>query len=273
MMCDMPEDYIYGHRAVAFLDVLGFGSYLDCFEREAILHNREFGVYVSQSANDFIGVFKRAVELLDPKRYDWYLFSDNICITTNSDEIDDLRDLLAVISSLYYHFVKRGYFLRGGIDYGLFIDEESIAIGVPLRNAYNIESEVAVYPRIVTSDRFVDKFKNCVYEGEDVFVNEYDQYLFNGACEIIYLNVFLEVFKSDSVKGRRLFFKEYSKAISKAMKGSLEKEAVFIKYKWLAEQYNDFIDVFVGELAYLDSELEPETDDFIEFVKGQKVEI
>src|SRR5690606_18436190 len=123
----------------------------------------------SQKASDFIETFNHAISKLDPDKFSYYLFSDNICITAknlNTNDEKSLTELLLVVSELFFEFIQRGYFLRGGIDYGLFIDKSSIALGVPLATAYKIESTQAVFPRIVLSKEFIKQFE--VYPSENV---------------------------------------------------------------------------------------------------------
>lgn len=129
----MENSYIYHCRAVAFLDVLGFISKLEEFEEEAMAFNLDHPntesdesdlldqVYYSAKANGFIKTFNDAVSKLDPQKFSWYLFSDNICITSKSSDFTDtesLTELLLIIAELYFEFMQKGYFLRGGIDYG-----------------------------------------------------------------------------------------------------------------------------------------------------------
>ncbi len=267
----MSDDYVYGYRAVAFLDVLGFSSVLDDFESEAI--QNEVSKYVSKRACEFINIFKSGISLLDSNKYNCYLFSDNICITASCDNDVDLRDMLYVINSLYYHFAKNGYFLRGGIDYGLFIDEKSIAIGVPLREAYKLECAVAVYPRIILSNSFVDQFKSYGESGEVQFLHYIDKYIMLNSCEIYYLNIFIYVLQSDNREFKEDFFRVYNNAIIKGLEQNRTREAVYLKYKWIADQFNDFIDSFTQEIAFNDPDFDAESNGFIDFVLNHKIKL
>src|SRR5690606_7568090 len=170
------SSHIYSYRAVAFLDVLGFQNKLSEFEDEAIeFHNNfqdddEFAspYYYSKKADETLETFNSAISKLDTNKFSYYLFSDNICITANNTYIEGestLNEILLIISELYFEFVQKGYFLRGGIDYGLFIDQASVALGVPLATAYKMESYLAVFPRIILSDSFVNQLQ--VYLSED----------------------------------------------------------------------------------------------------------
>lgn len=277
----MAQEYLYRNRAVAFLDVLGFKQKLNEFELEAksnhIPENDDAvnanGKYISQKANDFINTFKLAISQLDEKKYRYYLFSDNICITSIEDtSASDLQDLLLVIAKLYFEFAKRGYFLRGGIDYGLFIDEETLALGNPLANAYELETKKAVYPRIVLSQNLVDEFQGYDPQGEKQFDYFYSDALIKDSCEIKFLNVFLQVFQSDYREDREAFFARFKTVILENLHANKSNEAVFVKYKWLADQFNEFIDLFTEKLAYMDSDFDPEQEiGFLDFVKQQKI--
>lgn len=279
--------YVFHHRAVAFLDVLGFRQFLQEFDAEAranrrlpVFDNDEQpqgqGKYVSTKANDFINTFKAAIGQLDEQKYRYYLFSDNICITSITETTAaDLQDLLLVLTKLYFDFAKQGYFLRGGIDYGLFIDEDTIAIGKPLAVAYELESKMAVYPRIALSQDIVDQFQAFNASGDKEFDYPFADVLITDAMEgdpIRHLNIFLQVFQSDYEEDRRGFFSDYRAVITHHLSINEGNHRVYEKYRWLAEQFNGFVDEFVNRLAYLDSDFNPESSEgFLEFVVQQKI--
>lgn len=277
---DKTLQYLFKKRAVAFLDVLGFKTILNDFEKEAKDNRFEFlddeddnEIFVSSRANDFINTFKNAIGKLDSNKYRYYLFSDNICITSiNDTTASDLQDLFLVITDLYFEFAQKGYFLRGGIDYGLFIDEKKIAVGNPLANAYELETKKAIYPRIILSDSLVAEFQSYNTAGKKIYDYIYSDVLIKESCEIKYLNVFLQVFQSDYREDREDFFKIYNEVIVSNLSRNITNEIVYVKYKWLADQFNEFIDLFTTKLAYLDENFNPEEEmGFIEFIKSQKI--
>lgn len=279
--------YRYSYRAVAFLDVLGFQSKLKEFEDEAIDYRNSFTdddnleesgediadnvpVFYSQKASDFIETFNNAISKLDKDKFSYYLFSDNICITAknlNTNDEKSLVELLLVVSELFFEFVQRGYFLRGGIDYGLFIDKSSIALGVPLANAYKMETTKAIFPRIVLSKDFIKQFEVYPREGVQEFTSLFISSLIKSSCEIQYLNVFNHIFK---VEDKEYFFERYNHNITENLSNSQSSENIFLKYRWLAEEFNAFIEAYTSTLAFYDENFEA-TDDFIETVKKLKV--
>jgi len=278
----MTNEYIYRYRAVAFLDVLGFKNKLYEFETEAKANRVEqeddeeintIGKYTSIKANDFINTFLGAIEKLDNQKFSYYLFSDNICITSISHtDPSDLEDMLMIISELYFDFAQKGYFLRGGIDYGLFIDENKIAVGIPLATAYELESHFANYPRIVLSDNLVNQFQEFNNSGEKIFNNPFADLMVSKSCEISFLNIFLHVFQSDYREQKEEFFSHFKEAIAGNLEENKMKERIFEKYKWLADEFNSFIEMFTSNLAFLDENFNPDEEaGFIEFVQQQKI--
>lgn len=285
---EISKPYIFHHRAVAFLDVLGFRQFLVDIDAEANENRLKSvsdddnnilkGEYISEKANIFIDTFKTAIAGLDIRKFRYYLFSDNICITSITEtNASDLQDLLVVINKLYFDFAKQGYFLRGGIDYGLFIDEESIAIGRPLAEAFELESKVAIHPRVVLSQKLVDQFQAFNKEGEKIFDYPFIDALIVANPEpdpTWHLNVFLQVFQNDFEEDRKRFFSEYQMTVLKHLSANKDNHRVYSKYRWLAEQFNVFIDKFVNELAYLDKDFDPESsEDFLTIVSQYKIEL
>ncbi|WP_461789689.1 hypothetical protein [Pedobacter sp.] len=272
----MEQHYVYKKRAVAFLDVLGFREKLNVFQKEAEQNQlaEENESYVSQQANDFINTFKKAIARLDDKKFRYYLFSDNICITSiNETTSSDLQDLFLAVTELYFQFARQGYFLRGGIDYGLFIDEDEIAVGNPLAVAYLLESKKAIYPRIILSDNLVKEFQTINQQGEKNYEYLYADVLIKDSCEIRFLNIFLHVFQSDYREDREDFFIKYSEVLKQNLAENIKNEAIYTKYKWLADEFNEFIDHFINELSFLDTAFDPEQEvGFLEMVGQQKIQ-
>jgi len=258
----MP-DYIYESRAVAFLDVLGFKEKLDEFEAEAIgIFERErngevgndeiYQALISPKANSFIDAFMGAISGLDPNKFKYYLFSDNICITVNDAKNRELlRELLLVICELYFAFAKNGYFLRGAIDYGYFINQETLALGKPLARAYGLEQKEAIYPRVLISEKFKEVFVDFAIETGE---HRFNESLILQSCEKIYLNIFIYVLKTDN---KLEFLTLMHDAIIQNLELNNRSEHVFIKYEWLAKEFNHFLNFYLTKLVYEDVTAEP----------------
>ncbi len=244
------ESLKYQYRIVAFLDVLGFESMLYEFENEALENKKEDDTrLVSQKATDFVNVFKDVTNLMDDFDCNYYLFSDNICLTVDPHHNKSLIvDILFTISNLFRKFSQMGYFLRGGIDYGLMLDEKSIAMGVPLANAYIMESKKAIFPRVIMSDRFIEFIDDISFDETNQFNIEN---FISKNSEIKYVNLFYNVIKTDD---KITFFEQYKKVIEDQLFVNKEKENIFIKYTWIAKEYNEFLDNYVGNIEYFEQD-------------------
>lgn len=246
------ESLKYQYRIVAFLDVLGFKSMLYEFEKEALKNGKEYdNKLVSQKATDFVNVFKEVTDLMNDFDCNYYLFSDNICLTVDPHHDKSLVvDILFTISNLFRKFSQMGFFLRGGIDYGLMLDEKAIAMGLPLANAYIMESEKAIFPRVIISERFM-KFI------DDKSFDEHSQFnirnFINKSCEINYVNFFYGVIKTDN---KVSFFEQYKQVIESHLSANKERENIFVKYNWIANKYNEFLINYIDNIEYFEQDLE-----------------
>ncbi len=253
----------YQRRIVCFLDVLGFGSLLKEFEDDADLSNEMVSSenLVSEKANDFITAFKSVVQLIPHHYCRYYLFSDNICIAADMEEDKAIaNEILFVVSNLFQKMASLGYFLRGGIDYGWMLDEEDIAVGLPLANAYLLESKSAIYPRVVISDTFRALLEDINADFD--FQLKTDQ-------ELVYIDPFYNVIRAED---RREFFEIYKARISEKLEIHKDQPPIEQKFIWLALSYNNFLDQFLENSGIL-LENEEVGEEEIEYFRNLKIEL
>lgn len=121
----------YEQRAVLFLDVLGF--------KQLINANRE-------------DLIEEALNITTAERGSQYsvsAFSDNMVVSTEFSRGYELYGLMQFASNLTFSLLRLGILSRGGIAVGSLRHKGSIVYGPALVEAYQIESQIAVYPRIV----------------------------------------------------------------------------------------------------------------------------
>lgn len=132
---------------VAFIDVLGAKNEIkkDCEGSLNIVHNVYNNALNSCKElydNEEIAKLKPVVRI----------FSDNIVIAVPTKESNILSAFISavVLSGLIQHeFLQYRYLVRGGIAIGDFFADETMIWGNALLDAYYIENEVSIYPRIV----------------------------------------------------------------------------------------------------------------------------
>lgn len=138
----------YEDRIVCFLDILGFKNH--------ILSSINFdGSDCTKKIEDLAEAFSEIRDILDIDRPEERVekevtqFSDSIVIsfkaTKESEVYYTLLDILWVQISL----VQRGILCRGSVARGKLIHTPQLLFGPAMVEAYTLESEVAMYPRII----------------------------------------------------------------------------------------------------------------------------
>jgi hypothetical protein len=143
-----PQSSDYPERAVAFMDILGFAQLIGRIGSEPALHRK---------VKHALTWFERMrVSSLKPNTAQTALevavFSDSVVI---SAEVHELHSILWSILHLQAEFLGIGVLLRGGIAKGRLIHSGNLIYGEGMLRAYELESTVAVYPRVIVEDKLV----------------------------------------------------------------------------------------------------------------------
>ena len=276
----MPK---YTRQIVVFIDILGFSSMLPAFEQEALENDAvgEERYHESETLNKLVNIFNGAIKLVKSANCKAYQFSDNLCITINyiindTENPDLFVEMLRLVSMLMFEFVKEGYFLRGGIDAGWFLDADDIAVGVPLVVAYRLESEQAIYPRVLLSEKFIEILGqyNESYKLSDTgaFLAQY--YIVRGGA-LGYLNPFFYITNFEDKDSKLDYLRTYSTVIRENLQRFNADTRIRPKYLWLAGEMNQFIDIYITGQAYL--ELDDDQLDYseseISFIQSLKINL
>ncbi len=194
----------------ALLDVLGYRNRLE--------RDRQSG------GLDFKDALQKAMQELsnvNEAQYPYEAISDTIIITSTDDT--DLPGLLSVLKAVHLAFLREGMLVRGGVAYERHFKSNNITYSHALAIAHKVETEDAVYPRIVLDNNLIEtqKTKNVWPKvAESQLVCEC-----NGIC---FLNV-LDGKNWEQVYG-------WAKTIYENERVSLTgKEKEFLKHTWLED--------------------------------------
>jgi len=142
-------------RLVAFVDVLGWGRAV-----EEAATGKEEGVLALGRAlfsMQWYGKFVDSIQGLaadgelwpgDPKVSQ---FSDSLLLSFSNDRIG-VRLLTQALETLTSVLIPHGLLLRGGVVRGKLFHQGVLAFGPAMNEAYRLEHEVAVHPRIILSE-------------------------------------------------------------------------------------------------------------------------
>lgn len=154
---------------VIFVDILGSQNRIDFQETYQINKIFHEELQKNQEYDKSYTVYFRKVCTFSDCAYIFYGFKEEV-----KDERKDLGKLFTVAlcncEPIFLRFLKEKIIFRGGISYGdAYVDpNKSMFFGPAVNNAYKIESELAIHPRIVidscVADEVIENIENVKYE-------------------------------------------------------------------------------------------------------------
>ena len=149
----MSEKTLYQDRIVAFIDILGFGALVVSLTEQPELHERLF------YALTHIKSYEKTSQMDNTAHSDLAVsvFSDSIAM---SAEKHNFNKIIWASGWLHAQLLGSGILTRGGISFGKTVHTDDILYGEGMLKAYKIESNAAVYPRIVVDPAIVDQIKD-----------------------------------------------------------------------------------------------------------------
>lgn len=226
----------YEDRYVAFVDVLGFKDLVYRSEEDAELLTKIVSVLeevknydgLSQAMDDsggdfFDGMFKITT------------FSDCILISTKPNPIG-LTLIMSICGFISSRLLDMGVFTRGALSKGKLIHKDQIVLGEGLIKAYKLESEVAVFPRILIDEGILDAIKLLEAGSGTLFSIRHD---FDGLWHLhILSNIALEILCSQK-KDRSTVMESGRREIENVLKNTTD-PAIKSKIRWLANYFNSY---------------------------------
>lgn len=206
------SDYTY----FAFLDVLGYKNYL---KKDIENSSLEFKDKLESAFSVFHSI--NAVELQHKS------VSDSIFLYSSNE---NPKGFLENIKKIYTSFIDNGLLLRGGVSYNRHFENSSITYSLALTEAYQLESEQAIFPRVMIHDSVVQKLKNeslagknnyyqeiissslLIKDGSMVMLNILDDAnwdLVYRGCQLIYNSNKIEIDRDGRVRVKHVWLQDY----------------------------------------------------------------
>jgi hypothetical protein len=255
----------YRKNLVTYIDVLGFGDLIQLSRNDSLTVTKIAELLEQIKALSSLGQSRSAAER-DKVRS--FKFSDLLVrateITTDLTKLVEME--LFYLMTLQFSFVEGGVLIRGGICAGdLFVAEDNaVVFGPALVKSYKLESEYAVYPRIlIDRDLHAQLVPNADRLGWAEFVSRGE----DGAYFLDYLFARSLYPSPAAVLGAtpepQLVLEAHKNMIldvvKKIQENKEKRERVKQKYMWLALYHNRTIDRLRNRFG---SPLSDEIDDF-----------
>jgi len=149
----------FDNYIVAYLDFLGFKERMKEKDSYASLQILKFLLKETEEVANKISNINGIDE------FHIKIFSDNIVIAqkTKLEQFDyQIMSIINLIESIQYHALMYfGFLLRGGITIGKLYIDSDVVWGTGLIDAYNIENNIANYPRIILSSELLGVYRKC----------------------------------------------------------------------------------------------------------------
>ena len=232
---------------IAYFDILGYKEKMKTNSKEMLekickmidLANE----IISRMGNVDVNIVKK-------------IFSDNFFFCTKND----YYELILFVSVLQALFIVFDFFVRGTLYYGELYIDENFVYGQGLIDAYEIESQTAIFPRIILDDSYFDaatvKIKNESQYGEFVSIDETSKSLQRNLSNEYYIDFddckYLNYLSSTMRYKSYTEFQEHAKGlfdkilinhqnnIRKNLKENVNNRKNLQKYTWCKNYHNKF---------------------------------
>lgn len=141
----------YENRFVAFIDILGFKNIISSTINDIELQTHIYSI-MNYNAKIQERNYGDTFENMNRFGVEVTVFSDSIVISYPETFAGSLFCLLMDCVFVCNDLLNQGIFIRGGITYGQLIHEKTICFGPAMIDAYKLESEEAIFPRIIIKD-------------------------------------------------------------------------------------------------------------------------
>ena len=240
-------------RIVAFIDILGFKQQTEDLQEKSLLDILS-PLYFAEVSNYKQKEMYQDIGLVKFHTTEVTFFSDSIVISCDTKHISDL---IMHVKKLSESFIEYGLFLRGGIAHGKLYHNDRIVFGPALNESYLLESNIAVYPRILISDTVHSLIKSTTETavGAEEYNNLRNIYKLDEDLKTInnisrdddgfyYINPFpLSVTLSSHIRSLGItslddFINYLKTTIEKNLQKHMSNKKIFSKYFWLATKFN-----------------------------------
>lgn len=220
--------------AVLFLDLLGVSAMAG--SSRAREHLRSIDRVVSRRYRDFL-----AADSPWPAAF----FSDSLLLCAPAPKPADRESAISGLilqgAVLQFELALEGFFVRGGLGFGSFHIYNGLVFGSALVNAYRLESEQAVHPRVILA-RNAEHFQReamADYElpeaapQSSLLICDDDGWTF-----VNYLGALFD--EPDDPRGSLV---RHQQVVSAKLREFATDRRRFEKYRWVAEYHNEIVAV------------------------------
>lgn len=237
------NEYQFRKSYCGYLDILGFS--------EKIMKNDIpfFNKYLKTLNTELIHIHKNhdLHNVKGLKSFELKVFTDNFVFGlpwVDRFGESELGEIFEVLAHIQLTFIKSDVYIRGAISLSELFMNENIVLGPALIEAYKLESEKAIYPRIILSQNMVKVIEEHMGYYADhktspqnqTFLIDVDGFYF---INYLFILFFDNQYSDIQIKKELL---EHKKSIIRNLEKFKNNFKLFDKYSWSAKYHNYFCD-------------------------------
>ena len=265
----------YKKCLVGYIDILGFKDMVysskNCQDKLSLIDGvlESFKQLETKSlwSRDVVDVEEDAqrkdMDLFDlTKNIKCTCFSDSIAISvevSKNDVNEKASTFIANLSRIGAELLCKGVLIRGAITIGDVVHKRNgVFYGTGLIEAYQLEASTASQPRIIISTNLINQLNYPLNAKRDRY--PYHQYLdrYEDGCVGFSQLMFYQVMQNSTIitKGQLAdSLLQIRTVIINGLDSHFESPTIFLKYKWLMEEYRKLIIFNDDKKEILDVEL------------------
>lgn len=232
----------YSVRYCAFVDILGFSGVINELRRGTIDH---------EQLRKILGRVHRPTPYRYAPGVDNLVraqsISDAVCLSAPPSP-KGLRELLHNLDILTENLLEYGYLARGAVVKGPLYHDDQMVFGSALVEAYRLESQIALYPRIMISKPVAQELYS--FSKDDPSFSDFVRQADDGPFFLHVLRILDIIAEQDRENALGLLEKytSYAALLQKRLDTAVDEPRHFQKVQWFSRYWNSVVHQFAGEV-------------------------
>ena len=165
----------------------------------------------------------------------------------NVDWESTLGTVSVMAAELQLTMTLQGWFLRGGFAAGPYYENDRIIFGPALLEAYEVETQIAVYPRIALTRRATTLAVSDMKNYAEPYKSPQNGYLLLDCDNVAFLNyLYSPIGLGQSCEHLTTIVTRHRSAVETALAKYADDPKLLAKYNWVASYHNFFVDTWLA---------------------------
>lgn len=230
---------IYEDRIVCFLDILGFKNIIN----DAASNKKVESQYEISDIINILDIMKKYLKIESNESREVTQFSDCIVISFLENDRSGVFYILLDLLHLIMELLSNKIIVRGAITKGKLLHNKDLVFGPALVKAYELESTVAIYPRIILGNEIL--LSGAMNHNYDSSSTEELESIWDIISKDADGMFYIDYFNSaqSELNHPEDQMPKYLTNLKEFIETSIESSnySIKIKYMWMANKFNELI--------------------------------